>query len=213
MRRRAFAMIPLLTALWAPSSMVLAETLGDPRVGFSAERILILDGHSYVGKMWNMPGEQRHEQDLPAVKPVFLLHADSAIGEVVLPQLHTVVEFILPSELAVLGKPGLLGKPIGQEIVNGIATTRYAVDRDIPEGHAAGSLWLSSDGIPVKCDGRFEAKNGKVSTIHWELRHIRIGRQDAALFDVPPGYSRLPPEAAAQLLGLRLAPTPHAGPH
>jgi hypothetical protein len=195
-----------LSLLGAARGAALAETLGDPRIGFSAERLLVFDGRSYVGRMWNMPGEQRHEQDLPSVKPVFILHADSTVGDILLPQLHTAVEFVLPKALAVLGRPGLLGKAVAQETVNGIATEKYAVARDIPEGRLAGSLWLSAGGIPMRCDGTFTRKNGKVSTVHWELRHVSIGAQDATLFEVPPGYSKLPPEAAATLLGLRLAP-------
>src|SRR5438445_13726192 len=110
----------VLSLTAAPAS---AETLGDARVGFRAERVLVINGQSYVGRMWHMPGEQRHEQDLPAVKPVFILRAGSAIGDIILPKLHTVVEFALPNELSILGDPGLLRKPVGQEIINGIATT------------------------------------------------------------------------------------------
>jgi hypothetical protein len=182
-----------------------AETLGDPQIGFRADRVLVFDGHRYVGRMWNMPGEQRHEQVLPAVKPVFILHADSAIGDIVLDNLQIAVEFALPRVLAALSRPNLLGRPVGHETVNGIATTKYAVDKSIAQGHLAGALWLSDRGIPMRCDGSFTG-HGKVSTVHWELRNVEIGRQDAALFAVPPGYSKLPPEAAAALLGLHLAP-------
>jgi len=42
------------------STHAQAETIGDARVGFTAERVLILDGRSFVGRMWHMPGEQRH---------------------------------------------------------------------------------------------------------------------------------------------------------
>jgi hypothetical protein len=186
---------------------VVAETIGDARVGFTAERVLILDGRSYTGRMWHMPGEQRHEQDLRAIKPVFLLHAESSLGEVVLPQLRTVVEFVLPSGLSVLNHPDL-SKAIGQANIEGIATTQYQVDQNSPEGRATGSLWLSRDGIPMRCVGKFVSRNGKVSTIDWQLHHVKIGRQDAALFEVPRGYTKLPPEAAAPLLGMRLAPAP-----
>src|SRR4029077_19400437 len=197
--------IPALIAM--PAS---AETLADASVGFSAERVLIIDGQSYVGRMWHMPGEQRHEQDLPALKPIFILRADSAIGDIILPKLHTVVEFALPKELSLLGNDSLLRKPVGQETVNGIATTKYSVDEETPQGRAVGSLWLSQEGIPMKCDASFAAGNGKVSTIRWELRHVKIGTQDAALFEIPHGYARLPPEAAAQLHGLGVAdPPPH----
>jgi hypothetical protein len=195
----------LLCSLLPSPTKVLADTLGDARVGFTAERILVIDGHSYVGRMWHMPGEQRHEQQLSGIKPIFILRSQSSLGDIVLPQLHTVVEFSLPKELSLLSAPDLLRKPIGQDVVDGIATTKYRVEEDWPAGHATGFLWLSSDGIPMKCDGNFIAKNGKISMIHWELRHVTIGEQDVALFEVPPGYARLPPEAAATLLGIHLA--------
>ena len=152
----------VLSLISAPAS---AETLGDARVGFSAERVLVINGQSYVGRMWHMPGEQRHEQDLPALRPIFILRAGSAIGDIILPKLHTVVEFALPKELSILGDPGLLRKPVGQETVNGIATTKYDVDEEKPQGRAIGSLWLSQEGIPMKCDARLATDKGKVSTI------------------------------------------------
>jgi len=144
------------------STHAQAETIGDARVGFTAERVLILDGRSFVGRMWHMPGEQRHEQEFPALKPVFILRADKPVGEVVLPQLHTVVEFALPSAAAILSHPDLR-RPVGQESIDGITTTQYLVEDDSPEGRATGSLWLSRDGIPIKCVGKFETRNGKLS--------------------------------------------------
>lgn len=198
-----------LAMLLASRGLAVAGTLGDAQVGFSAERVLVFDGHPYTGRIWNMPGEQRHEQDLPSVKPVFILHAGSTFGEILLPQLHTAVEFAMPKALAALSAPELLGKPVGEERINGIATTRYTVDKVTPEGRLSGSLWLSADGIPMRCDGSLMRENGKATTVHWELRDVRIGPQDPSLFAVPKGYAKLSPQAAATLLGLRLAPRHH----
>ena len=206
--RPRFPLFPILLTMLPITTTALAETLGDARVGFSAERVLVINGQDYVGKMWHMPGQQRHEQDLLAIRPAFILRADSNVGEAILPQLHTVVEFALPKELSLLGDPNLLREAGGQETVNGIAATKYAIDEANPSGRATGALWLSPDGIPMKCDAKFVDKKGRVSTIHWELRHVKIGKQDAALFEVPPGYAKLPVEAAAPLLGLRLARPP-----
>lgn len=206
---RLFLLLSIaLAILPSPAARLAAETLGDPQVAFTAERALVLDGHTYIGRMWNEPGAQRHEQELPSLNPVFILRADSKVADILLPNLHTAVELELPNVLAVLGQPNLLGRPVGQEIVNGIATTRYAVDRAIPDGHLSGALWLSRDGIPMRCDGSFTNRKGKVSTVHWELRHVQIGEQDAKLFEVPADYARLSPQAAATLLGLRLASHP-----
>jgi hypothetical protein len=60
----------------------------------------------------------------------------------------------------------------------------------------------------MKCDARLTTGKGKVSTIRWELRHVQVGTQDAALFEIPRDYAKLPPEAAAPLLGMRLARPP-----
>jgi hypothetical protein len=151
-----------------------------------------------------MPGKERHEQAIQAFRPVFLLRADSPLGEAVLPQLHTIVQFVIPAELHLLAAPELKKHPLGQDTVNGIATTKYAIDETVPEGHASGTLWLSRDGIPMRLTGSFAATKGRVSTVSWELSHVKIGPQPAELFEAPQGYSKLPAEAVAPLLGLHL---------
>jgi hypothetical protein len=181
-----------------------AETLGDARIGYSADRTLVIDGRTYTGKIWAMPGEERHEQVIQAFRPVFLLRADSPLAAVVLPQLKTIVQFVIPPELRLLRWPELKKHPVGQDTVNGIATTKYAIDETVPEGHATGTLWLSRDGIPMRLDGSFAGHKGKVAGVRWELSHVKIGPQPAALFEEPHGFSKLPPEAVAPLLGLRL---------
>ena len=186
-----------------------AATLGEAQIGFTADRTLVIDGRSYRGKIWAMPGKERHEQAIQAFRPVFLLRADNPVGEVVLAQLKTIVQFTMPSELRLLGNPQLKRYPVGQDTVNGIATTKYAIDETVPEGHAAGTLWLSRDGIPMKLAGSFTRQSGKVSTLRWELSHVKIGPQPTALFEAPKGFSKLPPEAVAPLLGLKLKSTPH----
>jgi hypothetical protein len=182
----------------------MSATLGDAQTGFSADRLLVIDGRTYNGKIWAMPGKERHEQAIQAFHPVFLLRADSPLGEAVLPQLHTIVQFVMPAELRLLAAPELKKHPVGQETVNGIATTKYAIEETVPEGHAAGALWLSREGIPMRLAGTFAAAKGKVSTVRWELSHVKLGPQPAALFEAPQGYSKLPAEAVAPLLGLRL---------
>jgi hypothetical protein len=200
MYKRLCAALLLLLAPGAAN----AATLGEARVGFSADRLLVIDGRSYNGKIWAMPGKERHEQTIQAFRPVFILRADNPLGEVVLAQLHTIVQFAIPPELRMLDIQKLKKRPAGQETVNGIATTKYAIDETVPEGRATGTLWLSNDGIPMRLAGSFTAAKGKVSTVRWELSHVKLGPQPAALFETPQGYSKLPAEAVAPLLGLHL---------
>jgi hypothetical protein len=185
-------------------AMTEAATLGEAQSGFSADRTLVVDGRTYQGKIWAMPGKERHEQAIQAFRPIFLLRSDNPLGEIVVPQLKTIVQFKIPPEAHILITGELKKHPVGAETVNGIATTRYAVDETLPEGHANGTVWLSREGIPMRLDGSFTRQNGKVSTIRWELSHVHIGPQPAALFEAPSGFSKLPPEAIAPLLGLKL---------
>lgn len=207
-----FFLVPSLAPVVVAAA---AATLGDERVGFSADRLLVIDGHAYSGKIWANPGEERHEQAIEAFRPIFLLHAGSPVGEAVLPQLKTIVQFVVPPEwrllLPLLGGPDVKKRPIGEESVNGVATTKYAIAKTVPDGEgggggrAEGTLWLSRDGIPMKLAATFTGRRGsKPTQVRWELSHVRIGPQPADLFVPPPGFSTLPAEAVAPLLGLKL---------
>ncbi|MGE5271930.1 MAG: hypothetical protein ACM3JG_19910 [Thiohalocapsa sp.] len=206
---RALAGIALLLFVPLAGGTAAAATLGEAQIGFSADRVLVIDGHRYQGKIWTMPGKERHEQAIQAFRPVFLLNADSPLAEIVLPQLKTIVQFVLPSELRLFADPALKKHPLGKETVNGIATTKYAIDKNLPEGHAIGALWLSAQGIPMRLLGSFTKPDGKVAKLRWELSHVHIGPQPAALFEAPHGFSKLPPEAIAPLLGLKLKALGH----
>src|SRR5579864_8200902 len=159
MRAVAIALV-LSTLAAAPAP---AATLSDAKVGFSADRLLVVNGKQYHGKMWNMPGKERHEQDLNGIPAAFVLRNDSPVGDLVLPKLHTTVEFVMPPELRLFDDPRLVRKPIGHETVNGIATTKYDVEVTVPEGHGAGNLWLSDAGIPMRLDGTFTRASGRVA--------------------------------------------------
>lgn len=205
---RAFS-AGLAAATLALTSLTLsagapAATLSDAKIGFSAERTLTINGKTYRGHMWTMPGMERHEQDINGIPSAFILRTDTPIGEAVLPQLHTVVQFVMPAELRVLADKRLTRHPVGKETVNGIATTKYAVDETVPEGHGVGAVWISADGIPMKLAGSFTKPNEKVVNLRWELTHVTLGSQPGSLFEAPKGFTKLPAEAIAPLLGLKL---------
>src|ERR1700739_4906453 len=117
MRAAIFALLLLILAVPPASAM----TLGEAKTGFSADRVLVIDGKTYQGRMWTMPGMERHEQDLNGIPAAFVLHSDTPIADLVLPKLHTVVEFMLPPELHLFADPRLTRQPAGHETVGGIA--------------------------------------------------------------------------------------------
>jgi hypothetical protein len=190
--------------LWLLAAPAFALTLCEAKTGFSADRTLVIDGKTYLGRLWTMPGMERHEQNLNGIPAAFVLHSDTPLAELVLPDLHTVVEFLLPAELHLFSDPRLTRRPVGNETINGIATTKYAIDETVPEGHGEGFLWLSDSGIPMRLDGTFTRTSGRVAHLRWELNHVKLGPQPGSLFEPPHGFSKLPAEAIVPLLGLKL---------
>ena len=61
----------------------------------------------------------------------------------------------------------------------------------------------------MKLAGSFTRANDKVVKLLWELNHVRTGPQPDSLFQAPAGFSKLPAEAVAPLLGLTLKGANH----
>jgi hypothetical protein len=194
----AFAFVLVLGAA-LPAA---AQVLGDASVPFSADRSLTVDGRTFQGRVYHMPGRQRHEQMLEGMQQVVLLRADRGEGWLVLPSLHSYVEFRFPQAITELSDPSLRGTPVGQETVSGVRTTKYRVEHTARDGTSVdGWMWTSREGIVMKLDGTVRPRSGKPTPFSMQLSNVRVGPQDAAMFDLPQGFVKLPSNALQPLLG------------
>lgn len=84
-------------------------------------------------------------------------------------------------------------RDVGKEEVNGISATVSEVEATCPDGSGfSGKVWTSPDGIMVKMDAVSKGagkKNGQ--RVVMEVKNLKIGKQDPALFELPPGFSKL----------------------
>jgi len=188
---RFFAVFLVLLGILSPGAM--AAMLGDPKVPFSADRVLVLGDKTLSGKIFSRPGQQRHEQDIGGTRQIVLLRGDHSRGWLVLPALNSFVEFNFAPAASELADPSLLGTRLGEEKVAGLTATKYRIEHTARDGtFVEGYLWLTHDGIPAKLDGSYTQPNHKDSTrVRMELSNIRIGPQSASLFELPPGISKL----------------------
>jgi hypothetical protein len=193
------AFVLLLPAASLPAA---AQVLGDATVPFSADRTLTIDGRTFTGRVFHSPGRQRHEQMLEGVQQVMLLRADRAQGWLVLPNLHSFVEFSFPQALAELNDPDLRGTPVGQETISGMRTTKYRVEHTARDGTAVdGWMWVTREGIVMKLDGTVRPRTGKPTPFTMQLSNVHLGPQDPSMFDLPQGFVKLPANALQPLLG------------
>ena len=198
MRLVRFLCLLLLATAPLPAA---AQLLGDARVGFTADRTVTYDGRTFQGKVWSMPGRQRHEQQIEGIQQVILLKSDGA-GYLVVPQMRSYVDFRFAPAVAELGDPALLKTPVGQETVAGLRTTKYRVEHTARDGtFVEGWMWRTAEGIVAKLEGSYTTRGGKSAPFSMLLSNVRTGPQDASLFDVPQGMMKLPANALQPLLG------------
>ncbi|OGQ93989.1 MAG: hypothetical protein A2521_04400 [Deltaproteobacteria bacterium RIFOXYD12_FULL_57_12] len=81
---------------------------------------------------------------------------------------------------------------LGQETVNGINCTKNKVVVTAKDGHKSeGTMWVSKEGIMVRMVSSDPAMGpGKQVTI--DMKNLKIGKQDPALFEIPVGYAKAP---------------------
>jgi hypothetical protein len=98
----------------------------------------------------------------------------------------------LTGDTAHPNNPFLLRSPkiekIGDEMVDGVRVTKYAVTGKYEEGtRYEGTAWTTAENIVVKMEYRIHVSANPL-TYHIVLKNLRIGPVDPKLFEVPAGY-------------------------
>jgi len=197
--------IAILLSIVATSARAASPALLDAPLSYSATRTVTVDGKTFTGPMFHMPGRERHEQVLLGMQEVFILDEAQRSGFLVMPALKTMVEFPFPPLLGALTEPGLRKDALGEEKVGDIPATKYRVEKTAADGtHGEGFLWISARGVLLKLAGSVTAPGGHRTTIDMVLSGLKEGPQKPELFTPPQGLTRLPAEALAPLFGARL---------
>jgi hypothetical protein len=90
---------------------------------------------------------------------------------------------------------------IGPETLNGVQTTKSKIIMTGPKGEKMGGfMWMTKENIMVKMDAIAIEKNQKMR-FKTELTNLKIGKQDASLFEIPPGYSKAGMPSMGSLMG------------
>jgi hypothetical protein len=200
--RRALLATLAATLLVAPGGATQAAMLGDATLSYSAFRTVTVDGHSYRGRVFHVPGHERHEQEMAGFAEVVLLDARAKEGVLLLPDIKAYVDFAFPPIMAEFDDPDLRNAALGQEMVNGVRTTKYRIDHTAADGsQASGFAWVSGQGVLMRIDGTFLQRGATHGTsITMELAELKPGPQDRRLFELPPGLLQLPSAALQAFL-------------
>ncbi|QJE72804.1 hypothetical protein HHL28_06625 [Aerophototrophica crusticola] len=184
--------LPLILSAAALSlaSPALAAKLPPLRAEYAAVQTLVVNSAKTEAKLAHSRGKERRETTVDGLANLLLLRPDKAKAWVVQPESGMAMELtpmdpeigIDPSALATLE-----GEPAGKEKVAGLDTVKYRVQDVFAEGGGFdGHVWSTEDGIYAKVEGT-ATDGGEPVAVRMELREVKRGRQDPALFELPAG--------------------------
>lgn len=168
----------------------LAAKLPAPKADYAAVQTLVVNNGKSEARLAHSQGKERREATVDGLANLLLLRPDKGKAWVVQPESGLAMELapldpeigIHPAALATLD-----AEPAGKEKVAGLDTVKYRVQDVYPDGGGFdGFVWATDDGIYARVEGT-ATDGGEPVSVRMELRDVKRGRQDPALFDLPAG--------------------------
>ncbi len=194
MRRIALACALLLIAL-VPARAIGPNLLDLKVGGYSADSVIGSGANAQAGHLWRTPQALRHEMANGGWPQTVIVRFDRGLAWLLLPELKMALETELAnfSQYSALAEAADKLNPVavGTESVEGLRATKYriAID-DAKAGSFNGFVWQTSQGIVLKLEGEGEHQ-GRRGLVHLLFRNVRVGAQDAALFEPPAEFKRV----------------------
>lgn len=163
-----------------------------PTVEYSADRIMETEAGTFEGKVFAAKDKERSETSMQGMTSVMILRRDKQVGYMLMPaqKMYSQMDFA-KAQAQSGGQPAdqVDITEVGADTIEGQPTTKYKLI--MKDGSAGGFMWFTKDGIMMKMDA--VVKNGRnKSRMTVTLKNLKIGSQDASLFEVPPGYNAMP---------------------
>ncbi|WP_282606549.1 hypothetical protein [Pelagibius sp. Alg239-R121] len=191
--------LPLAFFLMGVSWGVNAAEIPQRQASYSADAVLQINQRRIASKVYHHEGRERREFQFGGMPQVLILQPELNRVVYLLPLISIGMELQLEEGESLPNLAhfaSLKPKTLGRETVNGVAATKYDVERLKAKEPYTLTLWLTDDGIPVQAEA--SDTRGDYRLIQ---TNIRRGAQDTALFEVPDGV-KLAPVDAATLRGL-----------
>lgn len=163
-----------------------------PTVEYSADRVMETEAGTFEGKVYAAKDKERSETSMRGMTSVMILRRDKQLGYMLMPAQKMYQQMDFAKAQAQNGGQAadqVEITEVGSDTIEGQATTKYKLI--MKDGSAGGFMWFTKDGILMKMDS--VVKNGRdKSRMTITLKNLKIGSQDASLFEIPAGYNPMP---------------------
>lgn len=182
-----------------------ALAIDGPKVEYSADQTMETSEMAMKARVYYAPGKERREIVSDNGKMTMIVRQDKKLMWMLMPDDKAYREMPLQQGPAnsgdLSGYKILESSRVGEETVNGVATTKNKIIMQAPDGSKMGGFhWLTRENIAVKMD-MIAVDQGSKTRLKMELNDLKVGRNDPAVFEIPAGYSKMDMPNLGSMLG------------
>lgn len=197
---------------WMAAAITLAGATqaaspSQPKVEYSADTMMETAEVSMKGHVNYTPTRERREMVTGSGgdKMIMITRHDKKVAWTLMPADKMYMEMSLAQASAQskddTSKYKIEQTVVGPETLNGVNTTKSKIIMTGPKGEKMGGfMWVTKENIVVKMDAIAIDKKDKMR-FKTELTDLKIGKQDAKLFEVPAGYDKMGMPSFGSLMG------------
>lgn len=164
------------------------------KVDYSADETMETAEIATEGPVYVTDGKERREQLIEGMRQITIMRHDKKVMWTLMPEQQMYMEAKLGAASAGQGNLSdyeVEQTTVGEEEVNGVMTTKSKIVMTGKKGDKMGGFWwMNREGIMVKMDV-IGMDAGSKARIKKELKNLKIGKQDPALFEIPAGYTQM----------------------
>lgn len=168
-----------------------AGSAGGPQLEFSADSLMQVNGMAVKERVYAAPGMLRRDLDVGRGHQIEITRWDKKVAWLLMTEDKLYLERPLtPADDRTPYTMALEQTAVAKEPLNGMTATKFrAMHRQSDGTILNGWVWTSPEGIVVKMDLRSDTV--PPVTLQLDLTGLTVEKQEAGLFEVPPGYHRL----------------------
>ena len=157
-------------------------------VGFSADARVVAAGMTMNSKI-NYQSERLRDQAIVEGQQVTIIQRYDLGKTWILMTPTMYMEHELGTALQAPDYTLVMKEAVGEEVINGVETTKYETIYQSAQGRFGGFTWVNEDNIAVK-GTLFSETGGKREEISFELTNLDISEQPEELFELPAGANK-----------------------
>lgn len=167
-----------------------------PKVEYSADQVMETQETAISGKIHITPTKERREMNIEGESMIMILRRDKKTAWNLMPSEQMYMEMAFDQAAAQtenLDNFKIETTAMGNETVNGVACEKSKVIMtNLKTGDKMGGFWwMTKDNIVMKMDMLAKDKKDGKLRMKLELSNLKVGKQNASLFEIPAGYSKM----------------------